>query len=65
MRFELPVDGPAERALALFSTRYETFGCLPPSPGSLRFHKRSDFGEVGENIFVPSEKQVIYMERVI
>jgi predicted GNAT superfamily acetyltransferase len=38
---------------------------LPPSPGSLHFHKRFGFEEIGENIFVPSEKEVLYLEWAI
>ena len=36
---------------------------LPPNPGSLRFHKRLGFEEVGEQVFVPGEKSVIYLAK--
>ena len=46
---------------------YDTIGCevnrLPPNPGSLRFHKRLGFFEVGGQVFVTGEKEVIYLER--
>lgn len=47
--------------------RYDAIGCevnrLPPNPGSLRFHKRLGFEEIGENIFSLGEKEVIYLQR--
>lgn len=56
-------------AFALFAPRYEKIGCevnrCPPNPGSLRFHRRLGFEEVGENIFVSGQKEVIYLERTI
>ena len=49
--------------------RHDAIGCevnrLPPNPGSLRFHKRLGFQEIGENIFKPGEKEVIYLERAL
>ncbi|MEO1293443.1 MAG: GNAT family N-acetyltransferase [Pseudomonadota bacterium] len=35
----------------------------PPNPGSLRFHKRLGFREVGEQVYVPGEKAVVYVMR--
>ena len=56
-----------EAAFAACAGRYEAIGCevnrLPPNPGSLRFHKRLGFVEVGSQAFVPGEKEVIYLER--
>jgi uncharacterized protein len=34
---------------------------LPPNPGSLRFHKRLGFEEVGEQVFEPGAKAVVYL----
>ncbi|MCA8901827.1 MAG: GNAT family N-acetyltransferase [Hyphomonas sp.] len=56
-----------EAAFKACRGRYDAIGCevnrLPPNPGSLRFHKRLGFVEVGSNAFVPGEKEVIYLER--
>ncbi|MCA8891987.1 MAG: GNAT family N-acetyltransferase [Hyphomonas sp.] len=56
-----------EAAFATCAGRYDSIGCevnrLPPNPGSLRFHKRLGFVEVGSRAFVPGEKEVIYLER--
>ena len=56
-----------EAAFAACAGRYDGIGCevnrLPPNPGSLRFHKRLGFEEVGGQAFVPGEKEVIYLER--
>ena len=38
---------------------------LPPNPGSLRFHKRLGFEEVGEQTFVPGEKAVVYLAKTL
>ena len=58
-----------EAAFAACAGRYDGIGCevnrLPPNPGSLRFHKRLGFEEVGAQAFVPGEKEVIYLERKI
>ena len=58
-----------EAAFAACAGRYEAIGCevnrLPPNPGSLRFHKRLGFAEVGGQAFVPGEKEVIYLERAL
>lgn len=35
----------------------------PPNPGSLRFHKRHGFREIGERWEVEGEKGVVYLER--
>jgi predicted GNAT superfamily acetyltransferase len=35
----------------------------PPNPGSLRFHKRLEFREVGERWDDANEKGVVYLER--
>ena len=35
----------------------------PPNPGSLRFHKRQGFVEVGERWEIEGEKGVVYLER--
>lgn len=56
-----------EAAFAACAGKYDAIGCevnrLPPNPGSLRFHKRLGFEEVGNQAFVPGEKEVIYLER--
>ena len=56
-----------EAAFAACAGRYDAIGCevnrLPPNPGSLRFHRRLGFVEVGRQAFVPGEKEVIYLER--
>jgi len=56
-------------AFARYGPRFSSIGCevnrLPPNPGSLRFHKRLGFVEVGARAFVPGEKEVIYLERAI
>lgn len=56
-------------AFARCGARYASIGCevnrLPPNPGSLRFHKRLGFLEVGGQAFVPGEKEVIYLERAL
>ena len=58
-----------QAAFAASAGRYDTMGCevnrLPPNPGSLRFHKRLGFEEVGGQAFVPGEKEVIYLERAL
>ena len=58
-----------EAAFAACAGRYGAIGCevnrLPPNPGSLRFHKRLGFVEVGGQAFVPGEKEVIYLERAL
>ena len=58
-----------EAAFAACAGRYDAIGCevnrLPPNPGSLRFHKRLGFVEVGSQAFVPGEKEVIYLERAL
>ena len=52
---------------ALYADRVDCVACEvntnPPNPGSLRFHKRLGFIEVGTQEFPPSEKAVVYMER--
>ena len=35
----------------------------PPNPGSLRFHKRQGFCEIGERWQIEGEKGVVYLER--
>lgn len=35
----------------------------PPNPGSLRFHKRQGFVEVGERWEIEGEKGVVYLEK--
>ena len=56
-------------AFARCGARYARIGCevnrVPPNPGSLRFHKRLGFGEIGSQAFVPGEKEVIYLERLL
>ncbi|KCZ47099.1 MULTISPECIES: GNAT family N-acetyltransferase [unclassified Hyphomonas] len=56
-----------QAVFAVCAGRYDAIGCevnrLPPNPGSLRFHKRLGFEEVGGQAFVPGEKEVIYLER--
>jgi predicted GNAT superfamily acetyltransferase len=58
-----------QAAFAACAGRYDAIGCevnhLPPNPGSLRFHKRLGFEEVGGRAFVPGEKEVMYLERKI
>ncbi|MEL6372958.1 MAG: GNAT family N-acetyltransferase [Pseudomonadota bacterium] len=34
---------------------------LPPNPGSMRFHTRLGFEEIGSQTFVPGEKAVAYL----
>lgn len=36
---------------------------LPPNPGSMRFHGRFGFREVGRAAHTPGEKEVVYLER--
>ena len=36
---------------------------LPPNPGSLRFHKRLGFEEVGKQVFEPGKKAVVYLAK--
>lgn len=36
---------------------------LPPNPGSLRFHKRLGFHQIGARSYAEGEKAVIYLER--
>ena len=47
--------------------QYDCLGCevnrLPPNPGSLRFHQRLGFIEVGGQTYIPGQKEVIYLER--
>lgn len=47
--------------------RYRSIGCevnrQPPNPGSLRFHHRLGFVEVGSQAFAPGTKEVIYLQR--
>jgi len=38
---------------------------LPPNPGSLRFHKRLGFEEVGEQMFEPGAKAVVYLVKTL
>lgn len=56
-------------AFGICACRYDAIGCevnrLPPNPGSLRFHKRLGFVEIGRQAFVPGEKEVIYLERAL
>ena len=73
----IAIDAPArgqrigealyQAVFAVCAGRYDAIGCevnrLPPNPGSLRFHKRLGFEEVGGQAFVPGEKEVIYLER--
>jgi len=58
-----------EAAFAACSGRYDSLGCevnrLPPNPGSLRFHKRLGFVEVGSRAYKPGEMEVIYLERAL
>ncbi|HAE27353.1 MULTISPECIES: GNAT family N-acetyltransferase [Hyphomonas] len=58
-----------EAAFAACAGRYDSIGCevnrVPPNPGSLRFHKRLGFVEVGAQAFVPGKKEVIYLERAL
>lgn len=35
----------------------------PPNPGSLRFHKRLGFMEVGQAAYEPGVKEVVFLER--
>lgn len=37
----------------------------PPNPGSLRFHKRHGFREVGERWEIEGQKGVVYLERAL
>ncbi|MEO1330484.1 MAG: GNAT family N-acetyltransferase [Pseudomonadota bacterium] len=58
---------------ALYAAAFARFagagliGCevntAPPNPGSLRFHQRLGFVEVGTRVFVPGAKAVVYLER--
>jgi len=61
---------------ALYTAAYEKFAgerevllaevnLAPPNPGSLRFHKRQGFREVGERWEVQGEKGVVYLEKAI
>jgi predicted GNAT superfamily acetyltransferase len=38
---------------------------LPPNPGSMRFHKRLGFEEIGEQTYVPGEKAVVFLARAL
>lgn len=48
---------------------YARIGCevnrVPPNPVSLAFHKKLGFQPVGDQSFVPGEKEVIYLERAL
>lgn len=59
---------------ALYAAAYEKFAgkrhvflaevnLAPPNPGSLRFHKREGFREVGERWETEGEKGVVYLEK--
>jgi uncharacterized protein len=37
----------------------------PPNPGSLRFHKRLGFEEVGEQVYEPGTKAVVYLAKTL
>ena len=54
-------------AFASCTGRFDCIVCevntLPPNPGSLRFHKRLGFVEVGHQVFTPGIKAVVYLER--
>lgn len=38
---------------------------LPPNPGSMRFHGRLGFEQVGAAVHAPGEKEVAYLERAL
>ncbi len=54
-------------AFDLCRQSHDSIGCevnsLPPNPGSLRFHTRLGFVQIGRQAFVPGEKEVIYLLR--
>lgn len=58
-----------EAAFETCRDRYQRIGCevnsAPPNPGSMRFHGRLGFEEVGRQVFVPGEKAVVYLERAL
>ena len=68
---------PAARGLGLGQRLYKCafelsacldgLGCevnsLPPNPGSHRFHQRLGFKEVGQQVFEPGKKAVVYYVR--
>lgn len=55
-------------AFVAFAGRDE-IGCevntLPPNPGSHRFHQRLGFVEVGEAVYRPGEKAVVFYARAL
>ena len=68
---------PAARGLGIGERLYQCafdlsasldgLGCevnsLPPNPGSHRFHQRLGFKEVGQQVFEPGKKAVVYYVR--
>lgn len=61
---------------ALYETAFDAFrgktgaitcevNTLPPNPGSIRFHERLGFKPVGEQVFTPGKKAVVYLERAL
>ncbi len=56
-------------AFAASAGRYRSIGCEvnrePPNPGSLRFHRRLGFVEVGCQVFDPGRKEVVYLQRAL
>ncbi|MEO0423081.1 MAG: GNAT family N-acetyltransferase [Pseudomonadota bacterium] len=56
-------------AFAASAARYRSIGCEvnrePPNPGSLRFHRRLGFEEVGSQVFEAGKKEVIYLQRAL
>ena len=56
-----------EAAFAAFEGHSSVITCEvntePPNPGSLRFHKRLGFVEIGQQVFDPGKKAVVYLER--
>ena len=56
-----------DAAMARFSGIREVLlaevNLAPPNPGSLRFHRRHGFREIGERWEIEGEKGVVYLER--
>lgn len=54
-------------AFAQYANSVDCIACEvntnPPNPGSVRFHKRLGFIEVGTQEFAPGKKAVVYLER--
>ncbi|MCI4666241.1 MAG: GNAT family N-acetyltransferase [Neomegalonema sp.] len=58
-----------QAAIAAAPATTEVIACevnsLPPNPGSMRFHARLGFVEVGAATHVAGEKAVVYLERPV